>query len=158
MGRFYGAYISHFYCRAVFGGGEIVVCGGVIIKLIYADVFSIHMGLLKTIGNVTIIVSISFVIFTFKLTGIPFTPPWYSPPPPLYHCTNLDILHGILLVACFLFSCCSFCVYTHPCVHKYPYICVSVWYWHCFTTVSWEYNFFSGLTCKSSVGLRYGSA
>ena len=82
MGRFYGAYISHFYCRAVFGVGEIVVCWGVIIKLIDADVFSIHMGLLKTIGNVTIIVSISFVIFTFNFTGIILSPPCYSPPPP----------------------------------------------------------------------------
>ena len=46
MGRFYGAYISHFYCRAVFGGGETVVCGGIIIKLVDAYLFAIHMGLL----------------------------------------------------------------------------------------------------------------
>ena len=34
------------------------------------------MDLLQTVGNVTIIVSISFVIFTFKFTGILFPPPY----------------------------------------------------------------------------------
>ena len=78
----YGASIRHFKCRAVFAGVDTVVCGGVIINIIDANVFTIHMGLLRTIGNVTILVLISFVISTFKFTGILFHPPRNPPPSP----------------------------------------------------------------------------
>ena len=54
----YGASIRHFKCRAVFAGFDTVVCGGVIINIIDANVFTIHMGSLQTIGNVTILVLI----------------------------------------------------------------------------------------------------
>ena len=61
MGCLYGPSIIQFYCRAVFGGGDSVLClcvcvGGVFINFIDTDMFAIHMVLLRPRGGVTIIV------------------------------------------------------------------------------------------------------